>query len=264
MDNIDIFITAFKPFKEYVTNKIYKVVGVKDFKYEGTLESFNDNVGINISNMNHFFNELSVFYWVWKNYPMKEYIGMCSYRRYFNFLDDFTNVEKHIDKYEIILPTILSLKDKTNIEQYNKCHNIDDLNLILDIIVELYPEYKDDVVSFSECNTLYTNNMFIMKKEDFIKYCEFLFNVLNEYLRIMKFDNIEHIFEYVEKHKLLFENKTNKISKDLNYQARIGGFLGERIFTIYVKHNFKKVLEVPICFTEQKVVKNIYNKLNKI
>ena len=59
--------------------------------YEGNLEWYKDNVGDNISDMNSFFNELTVFYWVWKNYPMKEYVGMCSYRRYFNFFDNIEN-----------------------------------------------------------------------------------------------------------------------------------------------------------------------------
>ena len=102
LKDIDIFITAFKPFKEYVTDERYKKETVKDFNYEGKLEWYKDNVGDNISDMNDFFNELTVFYWVWKNYPMKEYVGMCSYRRYFNFLDNIDFIKYSIKKYDII------------------------------------------------------------------------------------------------------------------------------------------------------------------
>ena len=260
LKDIDIFITAFKPFDEYVTDDRYKIVTVKDFNYEGKLESFKDNVGDNISDMNSFFNELTVFYWVWKNYPMKEYVGMCSYRRYFNFFDNIDFIKYSIKKYDIILPEITNLNGLTNEEQYDNCHNLKDLTLITDIIKRLHPEYSDDINIFMNETHLYANNMFIMKREDYIKYCDFLFEILNEYLKIMNFKSIENVFDYVKEHKDLFENKKNKLSKKLDYQIRIGGFLSERIFTIYVKHNFKKILNIPINFTERIIVKKIYQK----
>lgn len=255
LKDIDIFITAFKPFKEYVTDERYKIVTVKDFNYEGKLEWYKDNVGDNISDMNDFFNELTVFYWVWKNYPMKEYVGMCSYRRYFNFLDDIDNIEEDIKKYDIIVPQITNLNGLTNKKQYENCHNLDDLELINKIIKMLHPDYIDDVNIFMDETYLYANNMFIMKRDEYIKYCIFLFEILNEYLKIMNFETIEDIQKYVHSNKELFENKKNNITKKLDYQVRIGGFLTERIFSIYVKHNFKNLLKIPINFTERKYIK---------
>lgn len=187
MNDIDIFITAFKPFDEFVKNDVYKIVCVKDYKYEGKLKSYSDNIGDNISDMNSFFNELTVFYWVWKNYDMKDYVGMCSYRRYFDFFDDIDYIKYYLKDYDIILPLGTTTNNINNLEQYDTCHNVNDLMLAINILLEKYPSYKEDVDFVLHNNELYANNMFIMKKEDYIKYCEFLFDILFEYIKRKRF-----------------------------------------------------------------------------
>lgn len=260
---IDIFITAFKNFKRVVSNNIYKVITVKDYEYKGCLDTYKDNIGDNISNMNGFFNELTVFYWVWKNYPLKDYVGMCSYRRYFDFLDDIDYISQYLNDYDIIVPIETQLFGLNNIEQYDKCHNLNDLFLILKIIKELYPEYIDDINYFSLRGELYANNMFIMKTNDFIKYCEFLFSILNEFLIRKNFKNYSDITNYINENQSLYLNKVHEHINNVEYQSRLGGFLAERIFTIYVSHNFTKVLELPIFFSETKKIKKIHRKFVK-
>lgn len=258
ISNIDIFITAFRPFNEYVNDERYKVVGVKGFIYNGELKSFNDDVGDNISKMNQFFNELTVFYWVWKNYPMKEYVGMCSYRRYFSFFDDIDSIENDLKEYEIIVPNKLSLGKQTVIEQYKKCHNINDLMLVINIIKQLYPDYTDTINEFINNNWIYSNNIFILNKDEYIKYCSFLFRVLYEYLTLINVKTISELTIYVENNEKNYaSNKLNSLNK-IEYQCRIGGFLAERIFTIYVLKNFKKIKEIPIVYTEKRkyVIRN--------
>ena len=42
------------------------------------------------------------------------------------------------------------------------------------------------------------------------------------------------------------DRKPRDLSKEeIMYQTRIGGYIAERIFTLYVKHNFKKVKYLP-------------------
>lgn len=246
-DNLDIFITAFRPFNQYVIDKRYKVITVKDFKYEGKLESYKDNVGDNISDMNGFFNELTTFYWIAKNYPMKEYIGMCSYRRYFSFLDDIDSINGVLENNDIILPTKEFLDGKTVFEHYDSYHNIKDLELALEILYKQYPSYKSDAEKVLNSKNMYCNNMFIMKREDFIKYCEFVFNILFTFLNNKKFNCYDDIIRYVVSNRNLYL-KEDVFSKSAIYQARIGGFLAERLFNIYVEHNFKKVYEIPMEF----------------
>ncbi len=251
LKDIDIFITAFKPFDDCVTDERYKIVTVKDFNYEGKLESFKDNVGDNISDMNGFFNELTAFYWVAKNYPLKEYVGMCSYRRYFNFLDDIDSIKDKIEKNYIILPTKEILCDGTLFDHYESYHNIKDLKLALDILCEKYPSYKEDALKVLNGNQLYCNNMFIMKKEYFIAYCEFVFNILFTFLNYKNIKCNDDVIKYVMSNRHLYI-KDDLFSKSAIYQARIGGFLAERLFNIFIEHNFKEKYEVPMEFINTK------------
>ena len=259
-DNLDIFITAFRPFNQYVIDKRYKVITVKDFKYEGKLESYKDNVGDNISDMNGFFNELTTFYWIVKNYPMKEYVGMCSYRRYFSFLDDIDSIKDVLQNNDIILPTKEPLDGKTVFEHYDSYHNIKDLELALEILYKQYPSYKSDAEKFLNSNDMYCNNMFIMKREDFIKYCEFVFNILFTFLNNKKFNCYDDIIRYVVSNRNLYL-KEDVFSKSAIYQARIGGFLAERLFNIYIEHNFKKVYEIPMEFITDDSVTSYFDEI---
>ena len=259
-DNLDIFITAFRPFDQYVIDKRYKVITVKDFKYEGKLESFKDNVGDNISDMNGFFNELTTFYWIVKNYPMKEYVGMCSYRRYFSFLDDIDSIKDVLQNNDIILPTKEPLDGKTVFEHYDSYHNIKDLELALEILYKQYPSYKSDAEKVLNSKDMYCNNMFIMKREDFIKYCEFVFNILFTFLNNKKFNCYDDIIRYVVSNRNLYL-KEDVFSKSAIYQARIGGFLAERLFNIYIEHNFKKVYEIPMEFITDDSVTSYFDEI---
>jgi hypothetical protein len=44
-----------------------------------------DNTGLNISDRNPAWSEITGLYWAWKNMKDIDYIGLCSYRRFFNF-----------------------------------------------------------------------------------------------------------------------------------------------------------------------------------
>lgn len=254
MGNIDIFITAFKDFKEYVTDKRYKIVCVKDYNYNGKLEWYKDNVGDNISDMNWFFNELTTFYWVWKNYEMKDYVGMCSYRRYFDFFDDIDSIENKLKEYDIILPCQTELKPFiNNKDHYDKCHNLDDLILLCNIINIKYPSYNDSIDFMLNHDKIYANNMFIMKRDDFVKYCEFVFEIFDEFLNIRGFKTYEDICKYIKNNSEKYI-KNKGYTPKIEYQSRLGGFLAERLFTVYVHHNFKNIYEHKMFFSEDKKI----------
>ncbi len=138
-----------------------------------------------------------------------------------------------IDKFDIILPTQISFKnDYTIKEQYSKSHNGSDLNVIAKIIKDLYPNYLE---SYYEClnqrkGSYY--NMFIMKKDICLEYCEWLFNILFQ------------------------ANKEIKIPND-TYQARIFGFLSERLLNVFVHHKMKNDPNINICFSNVTFLREI-------
>jgi len=79
-----------------------------------------------------------------------------------------------------------------------------------------------------------------MKSEDFIKYGNFVFTILNEFDKKNNLITDEDIKNYVLKMK---KNKKRKIYK-IEYQRRLQGFLLERISNIFYNYHFKKIYQI--------------------
>lgn len=61
--------------------------------------------------------------------------------------------------------------------QYAACHHIEDLDMCEKIIDD--PEFSRYIRTITD--EQYFHNIFILRKEDYIKYCSFLFTVFDEY-----------------------------------------------------------------------------------
>ena len=257
-ENLDIFILTYKDFEQQVSNSCYKVVSCVDDKINTTLPVLYDTIKSNeengiedtITDWNAFYSELSMTYWLWKNHKLKDYVGICQYRRYFEFKDDIPNMDEVFKKYDAILPTPYTFYNNVK-SHYFTYHNVEDIDIMMDVIEEMYPQYMDDAYSVIKGNIFYPCNMLIMKQNDFRAYCDFIFNVIDGYLDKLNVEYLEDIEkrvknDWINYHKPFHPNNT------IWYQMRIGGFLAERLLNIFVKHNFKNVLHVPIVITEKK------------
>lgn len=234
-------------------------IQVGAFNHVGTDELIRtDNTGDNISERNPSYCELTAQYWAWKN-EYADYYGFFHYRRYLSFEkdkyidfkdsprkvlrpytieylpDDITlqkygynteNMQNFISQYDIIAP-IAEEQHITVYEQYRQApeHNIEDLDCILRIIDTHYPDYSHAAKTYMQYTRIYFCNMYIMKKEYFYDYCQWLFGILEI------FDSERDCSGYQGKMK------------------RVNGYLGERLFGIYytwLKQNEElKWAEVP-------------------
>ena len=149
-----------------------------------------------------------------------EWVGLNHYRRYFESPKETT-----------ILPTPMRVNMH---QQFASCHNINDLIQCEKIIDEYFPDYSMD---YAGINELYICNMFIMKREDFEKYYEFVFGVLQKFNEQNNLHTDEDVYNYVQNNhkKGLYGNKPI----DVKYQARLQGFLMERLGTIFFVKYFK-------------------------
>jgi hypothetical protein len=91
-----------------------------------------------------------------------------------------------------------------------------------------------------------------MKSEDFDKYSEFLFGCLKHYLMLTNIYNekdlVEHVKYNIETGKYQrYPDVKNVPPQAIQWQCSIGGFLSERLWTLWLQHNFKeeKVLKLP-------------------
>lgn len=223
-----IYICAHKDFKEAVTNKkVYKIVTGENCKFENHYSVpfvIERNEEDSLLALNPSLGECSRIYWIWKHESLSDYIGICHYRRYFYFLNDVPDFDLEFKIYDAILPTPL----KENIYvQYKGCHNLNDLLKINEILKDLY-----GVQDFKETNCIFPGNMFIMKKNDFCNYCQFVFSVIFEFMRRNNLHIMEDVDKYVE------ENRFQYSWYIFEYQRRILGFLMERISSFYFLKRF--------------------------
>lgn len=198
----------------YMPIQVGKSLSNTDFGIQG------DNTGDNISTKNPYYCELTSLYWAWKNLQDFDYIGLCHYRRYFDFsfvpflmkeeenvtIDYLMNHKemitppKSIENYDVILPT--SRPFTTNIIT---CHiinlNVIDISVLEKIILKLYPDYRSSLeYVFYHKQDVPQRNMFIMKKEFFDKYCDFLFSILfqvEKYIKLSPYKHFQRVFGYM-------------------------------------------------------------------
>ena len=235
-NDANIFINTHKEFKKIVNSDVYKVINAKEI-----------NPGLPLKD--DFYSEFYQFKYISDNIPLNKYVGFCHYRRYFGFLDDIPNLDEIFSKYDCIVgkPMIFKMTVK---EQYQTLHNIEDLYIVGGIIADKYPQHAKMWHNFINGNMFIPYNMFIMKSEDFKEYIKFVFDVLDEYLKIVGTDINKRIYDNYEKYiKDVYPNNT------VDYQYRIGGYIGERLTNVFLMSHFKKMKTYPIIITEDKYKK---------
>ena len=218
-----------------------------------------DSSGENISHLNPHFCELTAMYWAWKNVD-SSYYGLFHYRRILDLSEqaqqirtDYPiivsprsynpkrqgltteNITKLLQEYDIILPqgyknhyNLACDEGLDNYGIYAHYHYAKDLDRIIELIKSRHPEMQAALEStlFTYPPRWHIANIFIMRKELYFAYCEWLFS-------------------------LLFDlSKETDLSDYTPYQARIYGFLSERMFNIwlaYQRHTQTlKILEAPM------------------
>ena len=223
--------------------------GRKDIQKDFTgLGYRKDSTGDNISYKNKNYCELTGLYWAWKNLDA-DYIGLVHYRRHFTYKrrgdkkdrvlsgEELSGLLKETD---IILPKKRNYFIETNYSQYIHAHHAEDLDITREIISEKYPEYLPQYDSSMKKTSGHRFNMFIMKKELLDEYCSWLFSIL---------------FELEER---------LDISSYSDNDARVFGFVSERLLDVWIMTKQYEYKELPYIFMEkQNWLKKGFNFLKR-
>lgn len=258
-NDVDIFITTISDIEKYPTNKCYNLItlGDTELKNQYPMPIFKDNC--EFTNLNKSICEFTGIYSIYKNHDLKDYVGFCQYRRFFVFFNNIPNIKQILQTNDIILGRPIVMKQSI-IEQYTKYHNVNDLSKIVKICNEKYPEYNETIKFFLKSHKLYACNMFIMKKEDFIKYCEFISTIISEFIKTENLNSYEDCIAKVENDKINYL-KTFGPNKTVDYQSRFMAYLVERLTNIFIIHNFNKSYNVDIVETSKKYSYNLFKEL---
>ena len=204
-----------------------------------------DNTGDNISIKNDSYCELTGMYWAWKNLKGSDYIGLCHYRRYFDFnhvgrrifplstikttqfnelnLDISKEAEKWLEKGGCILAKA-NHQHASLFTHYCEGHYSEDIKVLGDIIRDTLPQkyFQAFIDILIKSNRFSPYNMFVMDWNTFDQYCNWLFNLLG------KVENIIDISHYSP------------------HQKRVFGYLAERLLNLYVHAEQLKVMQIPV------------------
>lgn len=182
-----------------------------------------------ISARNPSFCELTVYYWVWKNMPECEWVGICHYRRYLwlypsafdtrhcmtvngGDLDRFGLAGMSADDcrgFDIAMPRPMYLAEGIG-NHYSRCHSAADWQTLRQVVHDLCPEYDRSFETVSNGRMLSIGNIMIARRRVFDDYCRWLFAILFE-----------------------CERRIDISSYDA-YQRRIFGFMAERLLSVYL------------------------------
>ena len=202
-----------------------------------------DDEGDNISIKNPHFCELTCHYWAWKNLKNVDIVGLNHYRRYFDFTRKwpqfsadkhyvsteeflrqsytFPNLEKILEKYDIILPIARHWR-VSNTQQYGDYHIAKDWETLRQIIKERSPLFIpafEKTMDYSNKSVGY--NMFITHWKYFNAYSEWLFDIL-------------------------FEVERRVPPTEDPIQSRIYGYMSERLINVFCNYHHLRIKSIPL------------------
>lgn len=223
-----------------------------------------DDVEDNISDLNFSYCELTAQYWAWKNIDA-EYYGFFHNRRYLsplgnsyaenieqlipisgNFSEEMARLgisseifKSLVSKYDVIVPRGVDVSEFSGFEckpsikdQFVSMAGMvkKDLDTAIEYILNNYPQYKESIKDFFDNNHIgHFRLMYIMRKEIFRDYCEWIFPILN---------------------KIYIDSDFSNMSQ---YESRSVGMVAERLFGLWLFHHKKqsnfKHLELPCTFS---------------
>ena len=171
-----------------------------------------DDTGDNISAQNRHYCEASILYWMWKNYDKlgnPDWIGFLQYRRHWCLNPQF-QTERTPNKHNLLFREYFSPRHQDEIgltqewllkeldtcdgifcandthetvRRYKENHHSQDIKYwdkALEIIRKDWPQYAQAAEEYDTSTWHAWSNCFIMRREDFLEYAPFLFDVLKK------------------------------------------------------------------------------------
>ena len=233
-ERVQIFISSHKPCERAESGFVRTVMQADVIR---DLEGGDEKDRFMAAHANEFC-ELLTQYWAWKRCGAP-YVGFGHYRRYFAFaavaadgdgivrrvslnaetvrelaLADDAAIAGALDGCDVLAPYPVEYPVGSAYRQYKNSDvlNVEDLDAVLGIIERDYPEYRAAAKRYMRGRRLYYCNMFVMRRELFLSYSEWLFAVLFRF----------------------YGRKDMRAAGYTAAQLRTPGHLGERLFGIWL------------------------------
>lgn len=141
---------------------------------ETSITEIHDDTGINISNKNRMYCEMSAVYWIWKNTD-HEWIGIEHYRRHL-----LVKPEMLRDDIDVIMP-LPYICYPNEASQFLRFTKKEVLEVLLKTLKIIHPERYDEYFSIIYGKYQYTYNLVCARRYVFDNYCRWFFEI-TEYM----------------------------------------------------------------------------------
>lgn len=258
MGKIKIFVIYYKDDCPTIASDVYQPIMAGNMGRALKNGFIGDDTGDNISNQNKIYGELTVHYWILKNYlphATEDYIGVCHYRRFLDFAyDEYTKefvadgvlvplhykyfsrfifdrwdektILNSISDYDLVTSEEVDLENRTTRAHFNDRHRTQEMDNALAGLKKIFPEYYPHAKKFFESTKIYWAMQFVMKKEMLREYLDWEFKVIDEFAKENKWDGYTRYWD-----------------------VRMPAFIMERFYCIWMKYQIEvnsiKVLELP-------------------
>ena len=258
MDRVKIFVIYYKDGCPIINSEVYQPIMAGNMDKPLKEGFIGDDTGDNISLLNRSYGELTVHYWILKNYlptATEDYIGVCHYRRFLDFAyDDYTKefvrdgifvpfnytyfkrfiferwdentIINAIKDYDIATSREADLVNRNTRIQFDDGHRTEEMDKALEALKKLFPDYYPHAQEFFEDTKIRWALQFVMKKDLLKDYLEWQFKIIDEFSKDNKWD------EYTR-----------------YWDVRMPAFIIERFFCVWLKYQIEergiKILELP-------------------
>ncbi len=177
-----------------------------------------DCTGENISYKNVNYCELTALYWIWKNRLLgaetnrEKYYGLFHYRRILDINEE--DIRRMADKNVDVLLPFPTIHEPDIREHHQRYVKESDWDAMLQALKEIEPKYYEAYDTIFSQQYLYNYNILVAKAEILVKYCEWLFPIL---------ERAEEL----------------SVPKGNERADRYIGYLGENLLTLYFLYHSK-------------------------
>ena len=234
-ENVKIYICTHTDFNCPVRNRIYEIADSRKIFTDDKAANGLDGL---------FYSELMTYkHLADHSDTLPEIVGFCGYRKYFFFLDNVPNIADLVERHGCITTTPYKLR-RNVYKHYGGCFCFADMDVMKAVIRCKFPWLYPSFDKMLNSDWLYTCNMFIMRKDDFVEMMNVVWDAIDTWIDIIGMD----IKGRIERHSNIYLAKSK--GGTLEHQYRIGGNLGERIVSAYISHKFHNPKTYDIIFTE--------------
>lgn len=212
---LKVFVAAHRDY-EFPDDAVYQPIHVGRVAAATALPFPGDDTGDSISALNKTYCELTGLYWAWRNTDHAAY-GLVHYRRYFagssNQPASGAEMAQWLQNADVVVARRRHYVIETVQQQYSHAHHASDLEAARDALEVLHPEHLGSFDAVMAARSLSLYNMFLMRRELLDAYCSWLFPVLERAAKQIPFDSYGP------------------------QQARVMGYIGERLLNVWLHHH---------------------------